>query len=65
MIVHDFKVIWKRMLFADNVVLFTKSCAIMINILNLLRTELRREYERKHPVKEWGKQRTHRNEPER
>ena len=34
-------------------------------LLNLLRTELQREYERKHPVKEQQRQRTHRNEPER
>ena len=34
-------------------------------LLNLLRTELQREYERKHPVKEQQKQRTRRNEPER
>ena len=34
-------------------------------LLNLLRTELQREYERKHPIKEQQKQRTHRNEPER
>ena len=34
-------------------------------LLNLLRTELKREYERKHPVKEQQKQRTRRNEPER
>ena len=34
-------------------------------LLNLLRTELQREYEHKHPVKEQQKQRTHRNEPER
>ena len=34
-------------------------------LLNLLRTELQREFERKHPVKEQQKQRTHRNEPER
>ncbi len=34
-------------------------------LLNLLKTELRREYERKHPIKEQQKQRTHRNEPER
>ena len=34
-------------------------------LLNLLRTELQREYERKHPIKEQQRQRTHRNEPER
>lgn len=34
-------------------------------LLNLLRTELQREYERKHPVKEQKKQRARRNEPER
>ena len=34
-------------------------------LLNLLRTELQREYERKHPVKEQLRQRTHRHEPER
>lgn len=34
-------------------------------LLNLLRTELQREYERKHPIKEQQKQRTRRNEPER
>ena len=34
-------------------------------LLNLLRTELQREYERKHPIKEQQKQRTHRNEQER
>jgi len=34
-------------------------------LLNLLKTELQREYERKHPVKEQQRQRTHRNEPER
>ena len=34
-------------------------------LLNLLRTELQREYERKHPVKEQQRQRAHRNEPER
>lgn len=34
-------------------------------LLNLLKTELQREYNRKHPVKEQQKQRTHRNEPER
>ena len=34
-------------------------------LLNLLRTELQREYERKHPIKEQHKQRTHKNEPER
>ena len=34
-------------------------------LLNLLRTELQREYERKHPVKEQQRQRTRRNEPER
>jgi hypothetical protein len=34
-------------------------------LLSLLRTELQREYERKHPIKEQQKQRTHRNEPER
>ncbi len=34
-------------------------------LLNLLRTELQREYKRKHPVKEQHPHRTHRNEPER
>ena len=34
-------------------------------LLNLLRTELQCEYERKHPIKEQQKQRTHRNEQER
>jgi hypothetical protein len=34
-------------------------------LLNLLRTELQREYERKHPIKEQQRQRTHRDEPER
>ena len=34
-------------------------------LLALLKTELQREYERKHPIKEQQKQRTHRNEPER
>jgi hypothetical protein len=34
-------------------------------LLNLLRTELRREYELRHPVKEQQRQRAHRNEPER
>ncbi len=34
-------------------------------LLNLLRTELQREYERRHPIKEQQRQRTHRNEPER
>ena len=34
-------------------------------LLGLLRTEMQREYERKHPVKEQQRKRTHRNEPER
>ena len=34
-------------------------------LLNLMRTELQREYEIKHPVKEQQRQRTRRNEPER
>ena len=34
-------------------------------LLNLLRTELQREYERKHPIKQQQRQRTRRNEPER
>ena len=34
-------------------------------LLNLLKIELQREYERKHPIKEQQRQRTHRNEPER
>lgn len=34
-------------------------------LLSLLKTELQREYERKHPMKEQKQQRTHRNEPER
>ena len=34
-------------------------------LLNLLRTELQREYERKHPIKKQQRQHTSRNEPER
>jgi hypothetical protein len=34
-------------------------------LLNLLRTELRREYEIRHPVKEQQRQRTRNYEPER
>ena len=34
-------------------------------LLNLLRIELQREYERKHPTKEQQQQRIQRNEPER
>jgi hypothetical protein len=34
-------------------------------LLNLLRTELQREYERKHPTREQQRQRIQRNEPER
>ena len=34
-------------------------------LLGLLKTELQREYERKHPIKEQQRQRTRRNEPER
>ena len=34
-------------------------------LLNLLKMELQREYERKHPIKEQQRQRARRNEPER